>query len=867
MAIEGGNFTTAYFKQQTIRDLFDMPLDEPVRKDGDMPAPTPEDEDDPVATKQTQILEQALCKAEDPEDIRAATQAKAEQVAELAEFNENIPLDADDRPPRDDDEEMSKAEQEIAALVEQLTPIERYAMNFLEASLEDVSREELKQAEEQVEAARKDIDQAKEEVVFKLPADEEAGCLGDEVAHAKKSKKAKTPARAGLERTGTRASERLRGSRLSLREAEDAAEAPPPRGPVLRPARGTRQEPEEAGEDDLPLVAQHTRSAAVRRDETRRATARAPGVADRTPQPRAAAAAAVTTTHRTEAPRPDLGSGDRAVRAMPADRAPRPAPPKPDPLGGGDRVLRLHPQRTDSTGDRGPKRLEPEKEGVRPVSPQLPVPETPLPREDVAPSCQAPEAAPEQAVMERCPASETPPDEAQGEPQEPEPPAPSVVASPCLLGEPEVQPAPSPPEAPTGPEHNGPPPLPPPDAAMEPQVPVEEPPGDPAPDTAATASSSGSPSPAKTPPRRRTSADVEIGQNHRGQDGPAAKVLRKLPGRLVTVVEEKELVRRRRRCHRSTPMAPSQPELPTGAVLSPSGSSAHSISEPELSPATKDPPQLRDLPARRRIELETRGGTHPTKPEEPTPPPPKRKRGRPPKNRSPEQAGKPSPPTQDPEPALRGKGSRAVSPRTKAESSEAESPLEKRRRGRPPKTPAGPPESPPKRKRGRPPKNPASPRPAPASDRDTSAEKESAAPKRRRKSPGVAAADTGSSSSSEDGEGAVGVAAPTRAQARAASSGDSSASEAPARSTRRRPGSLVPPLELDHPRRRPPPRPSEDDDGDSESSEPSGDERPRAKCRPRRRRPPPRRPPRADRVLRSARPVPAPGTRGRKPKT
>ena len=29
----------------------------------------------------------------------------------------------------------------------QLTPIERYAMNFLEASLEDVSREELKQAE------------------------------------------------------------------------------------------------------------------------------------------------------------------------------------------------------------------------------------------------------------------------------------------------------------------------------------------------------------------------------------------------------------------------------------------------------------------------------------------------------------------------------------------------------------------------------------------------------------------------------------------------------------------------------------------------------------------------------------------------
>ena len=63
---------------------------------------------------------QALCKAEDPEDIRAATKAKAEQVAELAEFNENIPLDVDDRPSKEEEEEMSKAEQEIASLVEQV---------------------------------------------------------------------------------------------------------------------------------------------------------------------------------------------------------------------------------------------------------------------------------------------------------------------------------------------------------------------------------------------------------------------------------------------------------------------------------------------------------------------------------------------------------------------------------------------------------------------------------------------------------------------------------------------------------------------------------------------------------------------------
>ncbi|XP_058477545.1 helicase SRCAP [Solea solea] len=160
MAIEGGNFTTAFFKQQTIRELFDM--NEGEKREAAVELSVPQAEEEEAANKQnTTILEQALCRAEDEEDIVAASQAKAEQVAELAEFNENIPLD--DGGEQEEVEELSKAEQEIAALVEQLTPIERYAMNFLEASLEDVCKEELKQAEEQVEAARKGLDQAKEE--------------------------------------------------------------------------------------------------------------------------------------------------------------------------------------------------------------------------------------------------------------------------------------------------------------------------------------------------------------------------------------------------------------------------------------------------------------------------------------------------------------------------------------------------------------------------------------------------------------------------------------------------------------------------------------------------------------------------------
>uniref|UniRef100_A0A672QWV2 Helicase SRCAP-like n=1 Tax=Sinocyclocheilus grahami TaxID=75366 RepID=A0A672QWV2_SINGR len=119
MAIEGGNFTTTFFKQQTIRELFDM--SEGERKEAELSVPQ-SDDDESVNKQQTTILEQALCRAEDEEDIVAASQAKAEQVAELAEFNENIPLDDGDS--RDqEEEELSKAEQEIAALVEQVAMI------------------------------------------------------------------------------------------------------------------------------------------------------------------------------------------------------------------------------------------------------------------------------------------------------------------------------------------------------------------------------------------------------------------------------------------------------------------------------------------------------------------------------------------------------------------------------------------------------------------------------------------------------------------------------------------------------------------------------------------------------------------------
>lgn len=59
---------------------------------------------------------QALGKAEDETDVVAADLLKAEQKAELAEFDENIPWDEREAEKRKEEEDMSKAEQELAML-------------------------------------------------------------------------------------------------------------------------------------------------------------------------------------------------------------------------------------------------------------------------------------------------------------------------------------------------------------------------------------------------------------------------------------------------------------------------------------------------------------------------------------------------------------------------------------------------------------------------------------------------------------------------------------------------------------------------------------------------------------------------------
>lgn len=436
-----------------------------------------------------------------------------------------------------------------------------------------------------------------------------------------------------------------------------------------------------------------------------------------------------------------------------------------------------------------------------------------------------------------------------------------------------------------------------------------------APSTSSSATSSPEgPSPAR-PPRRRTSADVEIRGQGSGRAGqpPGPKVLRKLPGRLVTVVEEKELVRRRRHRGAASTLVPE-------ASTSPGSPSAHSISGPESSPPSSGPCEAapssslststqHPFIACRHIELGMTGGGSPENGEGAelaiTPPAVKRRRGRPPKkNRSPADAGRgvdetpssiskgktngvdpvPGPETVTvAEPALRSQvvpGPQPLGPEPVHRPEPILSPVEKRRRGRPPKardlpvpgtisspgdgnlesrtqplpfpaplTPLPPllacptavantvttvtiSTSPPKRKRGRPPKNPPSPRASqlPVLDTDSPSVLESCGSGVQRQPLGQAESE--GSSSDEDGSRPLTRLARLRLEAEGmrgrksegsmvmaviqddldlADSGPSGLELTPPvvsltpkfRSTRLRPGSLVPPLETEKmPRKR-----------------------------------------------------------------
>ncbi|XP_029977359.1 helicase SRCAP isoform X2 [Sphaeramia orbicularis] len=516
MAIEGGNFTTAFFKQQTIRELFDVNDGEKREMAVELSVPQA-DEEEAVNKQSTTILEQALCRAEDEEDIVAASQAKAEQVAELAEFNENIPLD--DGGDQEEVEELSKAEQEIAALVEQLTPIERYAMNFLEASLEDVCKEELKQAEEQVEAARKGLDQAKEEgLKLHASSDEDEDDFLSPPASVEPAQP--TPARRGRRPkdrdkektvTSTRMSGRLRGASPDTEPEPTTPREVPERHRFGLRGRGAAKDTGTG--PATPLRTEHHRSSSTRLQESSKSSK----------------ASSPARDHQTV-----------KTRSLPnrSHPSPVPSPTTSSPPG----------NKQHSAGEIDSKISKAGKEAGDETERQMS----------------------ESLLESGCPV------EQQAKDNE-------------------------------GKEQN----------TMSP------------------------PSISSRSPRKRQSADVEVLKGL-VEDSPSAKVLRKLPGRLVTVVEEKEPRKRKRRGsgtggggsseeatleeHAATPDEPSKDNIspspdsktketvaktPQDQDSTPAVCPTHlqpvrsypPYSPPHLSP---DMPVLRNLPVRRRVETESR---------------------------------------------------------------------------------------------------------------------------------------------------------------------------------------------------------------------------------------------------------------------
>lgn len=139
LAIEGGNFTTEFFKSSTIQDLFKLDgkvsACEPPVTVVEQPTQKSEEEEEvgssSLGSEPTPIyapgeLETALAAAEDEQDVQAAKIASAEAVAELDEFDESIPIEESEAraaaaaaaaiaAP-----EMSRAEQEVENLVQQV---------------------------------------------------------------------------------------------------------------------------------------------------------------------------------------------------------------------------------------------------------------------------------------------------------------------------------------------------------------------------------------------------------------------------------------------------------------------------------------------------------------------------------------------------------------------------------------------------------------------------------------------------------------------------------------------------------------------------------------------------------------------------
>ncbi|VDP21855.1 unnamed protein product [Onchocerca flexuosa] len=145
MAIDEAGFTPEFFKDDNVRDLF-----EGVANVDDVVAP--------VAITDNKEIEKAMAKVEDIQDVYAAQRANAEVEADIAEFDENALIPSVEN-------SQEKIESKYLELINQLKPIERYAVNFLEAEYKPEFEEEVKEAKAMIDSKKDEWMKAQEDVM------------------------------------------------------------------------------------------------------------------------------------------------------------------------------------------------------------------------------------------------------------------------------------------------------------------------------------------------------------------------------------------------------------------------------------------------------------------------------------------------------------------------------------------------------------------------------------------------------------------------------------------------------------------------------------------------------------------------------
>merc|ERR1719192_1624817 len=152
IAIEGGNFTTAFFKKSTINDLFDNSAADTSVDDDEEPVEATSS----TSKKSIGAFENALATAEDATDILATKEARAEENADENDFKDE--------------------EDQFNAVLAELSSVERYALKHLESEQADYAQGQLDAAEAEIEARKEEFDAEKLEELTK----EIRGEMGDE---------------------------------------------------------------------------------------------------------------------------------------------------------------------------------------------------------------------------------------------------------------------------------------------------------------------------------------------------------------------------------------------------------------------------------------------------------------------------------------------------------------------------------------------------------------------------------------------------------------------------------------------------------------------------------------------------------------